>query len=84
VAGAVVDLGVARRAQIGTIGVNHYLPDVNSPFGGIKASDLGGELGPEAIVHHQRSEKDRVERPMASRRMIMQPQLSGHCQGGVL
>ena len=46
-------LGVARRVQTGTIGINHYLPDVNSPFGGVKASGLGRELSPGAIAHYQ-------------------------------
>jgi acyl-CoA reductase-like NAD-dependent aldehyde dehydrogenase len=46
-------LGVARRVQTGTIGVNTYLPDPTAPFGGVKASGLGRELGPEAIGHHQ-------------------------------
>ncbi|MGQ0481319.1 MAG: aldehyde dehydrogenase [Pseudonocardia sp.] len=46
-------LGVARRVQTGTIGINTYLPDPSSPFGGVKASGLGRELGPEAIHHYQ-------------------------------
>jgi acyl-CoA reductase-like NAD-dependent aldehyde dehydrogenase len=46
-------LGVARRVQTGTIGINAYLPDPTAPFGGIKASGLGRELGPEAIAHYQ-------------------------------
>lgn len=46
-------LGVARRVQTGTIGVNTYLPDPAAPFGGIKASGLGRELGPEAVSHYQ-------------------------------
>jgi acyl-CoA reductase-like NAD-dependent aldehyde dehydrogenase len=46
-------LGVARRVQTGTIGVNTYLPDPTAPFGGVKASGLGRELGPEAIGHYQ-------------------------------
>ncbi|WP_028933094.1 aldehyde dehydrogenase [Pseudonocardia spinosispora] len=46
-------LGVARRVQTGTIGVNHYLPDPTSPFGGVKASGLGRELSPHAISHYQ-------------------------------
>jgi acyl-CoA reductase-like NAD-dependent aldehyde dehydrogenase len=46
-------LGVARRVQTGTIGVNTYLPDPTAPFGGVKASGLGRELGPESIGHYQ-------------------------------
>src|SRR5882757_6113744 len=46
-------LGVARRVQTGTIGVNTYAPDPTAPFGGVKASGLGRELGPEAIGHYQ-------------------------------
>jgi len=46
-------LGVARRVQTGTIGINTYLPDPTAPFGGVKASGLGRELGPESIGHYQ-------------------------------
>jgi acyl-CoA reductase-like NAD-dependent aldehyde dehydrogenase len=46
-------LAVARRVQTGTIGINHYLPDVSAPFGGVKASGLGRELSPEAVTHYQ-------------------------------
>ena len=46
-------IGVARRVQTGTIGVNTYLPDPAAPFGGVKASGLGRELGPESIGHYQ-------------------------------
>lgn len=42
-------VAVARRVQTGTIGINAYLPDPTAPFGGIKASGLGRELGPEAL-----------------------------------
>jgi acyl-CoA reductase-like NAD-dependent aldehyde dehydrogenase len=42
-------LAIARRIQTGTIGINGYLPDPTAPFGGIKASGLGRELGPEAL-----------------------------------
>jgi geranial dehydrogenase len=40
---------VARRVQTGTIGINGYVPAIGSPFGGVKASGLGRELGPEAL-----------------------------------
>jgi len=46
-------LDVARRVQSGTIGINGYLPSLGSPFGGIKASGLGREFGPEAIGGYQ-------------------------------
>jgi acyl-CoA reductase-like NAD-dependent aldehyde dehydrogenase len=46
---------VARRIATGTVGVNGYLPDLNAPFGGIKASGLGRELGPESLAGYQQS-----------------------------
>jgi aldehyde dehydrogenase (NAD+) len=44
---------VARRVRTGTIGINKYLPDPGAPFGGIKASGIGRELGPNAIGAYQ-------------------------------
>lgn len=44
---------VARRVQTGTVGLNHYLPDPIAPFGGIKASGLGREFGPEGLANYQ-------------------------------
>jgi aldehyde dehydrogenase (NAD+) len=41
---------LARRVQTGTIGINHYLIDPAGPFGGVKASGLGRELGPEGLT----------------------------------
>jgi aldehyde dehydrogenase (NAD+) len=41
---------VARRVQTGTIGINHYAIDPVAPFGGVKASGLGRELGPEGLT----------------------------------
>jgi aldehyde dehydrogenase (NAD+) len=46
-------LDVARRIETGTIGVNTYLPDPVAPFGGIKGSGLGRELGPEGLANYQ-------------------------------
>ena len=40
---------VAKRVQTGSIGINHYMLDPAAPFGGVKASGLGRELGPEGL-----------------------------------
>jgi geranial dehydrogenase len=44
---------VARRVQTGTIGINGYPVAIGSPFGGVKASGLGREFGPEALSSYQ-------------------------------
>lgn len=44
---------VARRVQTGTIGVNTYVPDPVAPFGGVKASGIGREFGPEGLASYQ-------------------------------
>jgi aldehyde dehydrogenase (NAD+) len=44
---------VARRIQSGTVGINSYLIDPTAPFGGVKASGLGRELGPEGLHANQ-------------------------------
>ncbi|TPQ16854.1 aldehyde dehydrogenase [Streptomyces sporangiiformans] len=44
---------VAHRVRTGTIGVNRYIPDPAAPFGGVKASGLGRELGPEGLTGYQ-------------------------------
>jgi len=44
---------VARRVRTGTIGVNGYPIAIGSPFGGIKASGIGREFGPEAMSGYQ-------------------------------
>ena len=46
-------LGVARQVASGTVGINGYMPSLGAPFGGIKASGLGREFGPEAIEAYQ-------------------------------
>jgi len=42
-------IALARRVETGTIGINGYLPALNAPFGGVKESGLGRELGPESL-----------------------------------
>lgn len=44
---------VARRVRTGTIGVNGYAIDLAAPFGGVKGSGLGREMGPESISAYQ-------------------------------
>jgi len=41
---------IAKRVQTGSIGINHYMLDPVAPFGGVKASGLGRELGPEGLT----------------------------------
>jgi acyl-CoA reductase-like NAD-dependent aldehyde dehydrogenase len=36
-----------------TIGVNDYQTDVAAPLGGVKASGIGRELGPEGLAAYQ-------------------------------
>lgn len=43
----------ARRVRTGTIGVNGYPLAIGSPFGGVKASGIGREFGPEALSSYQ-------------------------------
>ncbi|MGB6038485.1 MAG: aldehyde dehydrogenase family protein, partial [Gordonia sp. (in: high G+C Gram-positive bacteria)] len=44
---------VAARVDTGSIGVNCYTMDHGSPFGGVKDSGLGRELGPEGLLAYQ-------------------------------
>lgn len=40
---------MARSVVAGAVGINGFRPDVGAPFGGLKASGLGREYGPEAL-----------------------------------
>jgi aldehyde dehydrogenase (NAD+) len=35
--------------KTGTVGINDYQLDMGAPFGGVKASGIGRELGPEGL-----------------------------------
>ncbi|BBX19486.1 aldehyde dehydrogenase [Mycolicibacterium duvalii] len=48
-------IAVARRVQTGSIGINAYNLDLSAPFGGVKASGLGRELGPEGLAAYQQT-----------------------------
>jgi aldehyde dehydrogenase (NAD+) len=48
-------IALAERLDSGTVGVNCYELDLAAPFGGIKASGLGSELGPEGMQAYLQS-----------------------------
>ncbi|WP_336206066.1 aldehyde dehydrogenase [Nonomuraea sp. LPB2021202275-12-8] len=41
---------VARQVRTGTYGINCFMIESNTPFGGYKASGVGRELGPEGLA----------------------------------
>ncbi|WP_020498660.1 aldehyde dehydrogenase [Sciscionella marina] len=44
---------IAARMHTGSVGINGYQIDLASPFGGVKDSGLGRELGPEGLASYQ-------------------------------
>lgn len=44
---------MARRIRTGSVGINGYLPDPGAPFGGVKRSGIGRELGPQTMAWYQ-------------------------------
>nr|WP_271209174.1 aldehyde dehydrogenase [Rhodococcus wratislaviensis]GLK33641.1 aldehyde dehydrogenase [Rhodococcus wratislaviensis] len=48
-------VALARRLRTGSVGINGYIPDISAPFGGVKHSGIGRELGPDGLAAYQRS-----------------------------
>ena len=46
-------VAVASSIHSGTLGINHYLPDITAPYGGVKNSGIRRELGPEGLQGFQ-------------------------------
>jgi aldehyde dehydrogenase (NAD+) len=46
-------MGIARAVHTGSIGINGYTMDIGAPYGGVKASGIGRELGPEGLASYQ-------------------------------
>ena len=41
--------------RAGTMGINSFLPDPAGPWGGVKCSRIGRELGPGAAAAYQQA-----------------------------
>jgi betaine-aldehyde dehydrogenase len=48
-AGAPEDITLSSRVETGTIAINGFGCQMVSPFGGVKSSGLGREMGPEGL-----------------------------------
>jgi acyl-CoA reductase-like NAD-dependent aldehyde dehydrogenase len=46
-------LAIARQIRSGSVGINGYMPDLAAPFGGVKDSGMGRELGPAGLASFQ-------------------------------
>jgi acyl-CoA reductase-like NAD-dependent aldehyde dehydrogenase len=55
----------ARKVRTGTVGINGYVNEPYAPFGGIKASGMGRELGPEGLVAFQTVKTIYLDEPNA-------------------
>ncbi|BCI86777.1 hypothetical protein NIIDMKKI_19830 [Mycobacterium kansasii] len=45
-------LEIAARIRTGTYGINMYMLDISTPFGGFKKSGIGREFGPEGLAEY--------------------------------
>ncbi|ETZ40191.1 aldehyde dehydrogenase family protein [Mycobacterium intracellulare MIN_052511_1280] len=45
-------LDIATRVRTGTYGINMYMLDISTPFGGFKQSGVGREFGPEGLEEY--------------------------------
>jgi aldehyde dehydrogenase (NAD+) len=44
---------IANDSKYGLGGINGYVPEPVAPYGGIKASGIGREFGPEGLASYQ-------------------------------